>query len=197
MISELIKAQIRESIDAKLLILENKKIIDNIESVAKIIIECYKNGNKVLICGNGGSAADSQHLVGEFVSKFRFHRKSLGAISLNTNTSILTSIGNDYEYDYIFERQIEGLGNKGDVLIGISTTGSSNNISRAFKKAKSMGITTIGFLGKDGGENNIHTHISVIVPSNDTPRIQESHIMIGHIICDIVEQEICGESNNE
>lgn len=192
---EFIKKQILDSIEPKKNMLENPKYLNEIENISNILISAFKNGNKVMICGNGGSAADSQHIVGEFVSKFRIDRASLPAISLNTNTSIMTSIGNDYEYNFMFERQVEGLGKEGDVLIGISTSGNSKNITRAFIKAKSMGIKTIGFLGRDGGENREYADESIIVPSEDTPRIQESHIMIGHIICDIVEMTLFGEIN--
>jgi D-sedoheptulose 7-phosphate isomerase len=189
----LIIEQIQESIAAKSRMLENKRYIEEILKASEILIEAFKNGNKVLICGNGGSAADSQHIVGEFVSKFRIDRAALPAIALTTNTSIMTSIGNDYEYGFLFERQVEGLGKSGDVLIGISTSGNSSNISRAFKQAKKMGITSIGLLGRDGGENKEFADLSIIVPSQDTPRIQEAHIMVGHIICDIVEKTMFGE----
>ncbi|MPM35927.1 Phosphoheptose isomerase [bioreactor metagenome] len=192
---DFIKKQIIESIEPKKVILENDVYINKIVDISNILIKAFKEGNKVLICGNGGSAADAQHIVGEFVSKFRIDRASLPAIALNTNTSIMTSIGNDYEYNFMFERQVEGLGKSGDVLIGISTSGNSKNITRAFTKAKSMGITTVGLLGREGGENKEYADISFIVPSNDTPRIQESHIMIGHIICDIVEKTLFGDSN--
>ena len=190
-----IKEQIIASIEPKKIMLEEDMYIDKMQNISNILINAFKSGNKVLICGNGGSAADAQHIVGEFVSKFRIDRASLPAIALNTNTSIMTSIGNDYEYNFMFERQVEGLGKSGDVLIGISTSGNSKNISRAFIKAKSMGITTIGLLGRDGGENKEYTDISFIVPSDDTPRIQESHIMVGHIICDIVEKTLFGDEN--
>ena len=192
---EFIKEQIIASIEPKKIMLEEDMYIDKMQNISNILINAFKSGNKVLICGNGGSAADAQHIVGEFVSKFRIDRASLPAIALNTNTSIMTSIGNDYEYNFMFERQVEGLGKSGDVLIGISTSGNSKNISRAFIKAKSMGITTIGLLGRDGGENKEYTDISFIVPSDDTPRIQESHIMVGHIICDIVEKTLFGDEN--
>lgn len=192
---EFIKKQIIESIEPKKAMLENDIYLNKIEDISNILIKAFKSGNKVLICGNGGSAADAQHIVGEFVSKFRIDRASLPAIALNTNTSIMTSIGNDYEYNFMFERQVEGLGKTGDVLIGISTSGNSKNITRAFIKAKSMGITTVGLLGREGGENKEYADISFIVSSDDTPRIQESHIMIGHIICDIVEKTLFGDNN--
>lgn len=192
---EFIKKQIIDSIEPKKIILENDDYLNKIENISNILIEAFRKGNKVMICGNGGSAADSQHIVGEFVSKFRIDRASLPAIALNTNTSIMTSIGNDYEYNFMFERQVEGLGKEGDVLIGISTSGNSENITRAFIKAKNMGITTVGFLGRNGGKNKAYSDVAIVVPSNDTPRIQESHIMIGHIVCDIVEMTLFGEGN--
>ncbi|GKU27281.1 phosphoheptose isomerase [Clostridium folliculivorans] len=189
----LIINQINESIEAKRKMAEDDRYVDEILKASDTLIEAFKNGNKVLICGNGGSAADAQHIVGEFVSKFRLERASLPAIALTTNTSIISAIGNDYEYNFIFQRQVEGLGKRGDVLIGISTSGNSANITRAFKQAKKMGIYTIALLGKDGGENKEFADLPIIVPSEDTPRVQESHIMIGHIICDIVEKTLFGE----
>lgn len=190
---EFIQNQIKESIEAKEKILYDNEFLNKISKSAGLIIESYKKGNKVLICGNGGSAADSQHIAGELVSKFRIDRKALPAIALNTNTSILTAVGNDYDYSNIFERQVEAFGNQGDILIVISTSGNSKNITKALIKAKGLGVTTIALLGKDGGENSKYADISLIIPSNDTPRIQESHIMIGHIICDIVEKELFGK----
>lgn len=194
---QFIRNQIEDSIKAKRRMLQQDAYIDEIQNISDIILQAYKNGKKVLICGNGGSAADSQHIAGEFVSKFRIDRRALPAIALTVNTSVITSIGNDYDYCNIFERQVEAFGKEGDVLIGISTSGNSKNITLAFNKAKSLGIKTIGFLGKDGGENKDYCDLSIIVPSNDTPRIQESHIMIGHIVCDIVERELFGEKINE
>lgn len=189
--------QMRKSIEPKNIMIEDPEYIEKIELISSKIIDAYKSENKVLICGNGGSAGDAQHIAGEFVSKFRLERKALPAIALHTNTSVLTSIGNDYDYGFIFERQVEAFGQKGDILIGISTSGNSENITRAFKKAKELGVTSVGLLGKDGGENKEYSDISIIVPSNDTPRIQESHIMIGHIICDIVEKSLFGSDKIE
>ncbi|KHD35749.1 phosphoheptose isomerase [Clostridium acetobutylicum] len=192
-----IEAQIRSSIEAKEKILKDGQYIEQIQSIVEIVIQAYKSGKKVLLCGNGGSAADSQHIAAEFVSKFRLDRKALPAIALTVNTSVLTSIGNDYSYKNIFERQVEAFGQEGDVLIGISTSGNSENITLAFKKAREIGVTTIGFLGKDGGENKNYCDFPLIVPSEDTPRVQEAHIMIGHIVCDIVEKELFGEKVDE
>lgn len=170
--------------------LQDERFIEQIEEMAVKIIEAYNNGKKVLIFGNGGSAADAQHIAGELVSKFRLVRNSLPAIALTTDTSIMTSIGNDFGFTHVFEKQVEGLANEGDIVIGISTSGGSKNISLAFKMARRKGAYTIALLGKDGGENRKHANMALIVPSDDTPRIQESHIMIAHIICDIVEKSL-------
>ena len=143
--------------------------------------------------GNGGSAADAQHIAGELVGRFKKERKAIPAISLSTDTSILTAIGNDYGFEKVFERQIEALGNKGDVVIGISTSGNSENVYRAMKLAKKMGLTTIGLLGNDGGKIKNLSDIALVVPSKNTPRIQETHITIGHIICEGVERIISNE----
>lgn len=187
-----IREQIMQSIDAKQMMLRDESYIQMIQTIGDTIVSAYRKGNKLLVCGNGGSAADAQHIAGELVSKFRLERKGLPAIALHTNTSTLTAIGNDYDYSKVFERQIEAFGVAGDVLIGISTSGNSLNISKAFIRAKELGLTTVGFLGKDGGFNKNDADISIIVPSQDTPRIQEAHIMIGHIVCDIVEDTLFG-----
>ncbi|MCX7708732.1 MAG: D-sedoheptulose 7-phosphate isomerase [Clostridia bacterium] len=186
--------QINESSKLKQALLEKESYIETIDQMAGIILNAFKSGNKLLICGNGGSAADAQHIAGEFVGRFRLERKALPAIALNTNTSVLTSIGNDYDFSRIFERQVEAFGSKGDVLIGISTSGGSSNITRAFSKARETGITSLALLGKGGGENTKFADLSLIIPSFDTPRIQEAHIMIGHILCDIVEKGLFGNT---
>lgn len=187
-----IREQIMQNIYAKQAMLESDDYIAKIQEVSDIIIAAYRRGNKLLLCGNGGSAGDAQHIAGEMVSKFRLERKGLPAIALCVNTSVLTAIANDYEYSNVFERQVEALGGVGDVIIGISTSGNSANISKAFLRAKELGLTTVALLGKNGGENKKHADIAIIVPSEDTPRIQESHIMIGHIICDVVEDTLFG-----
>ncbi|AYD39331.1 D-sedoheptulose 7-phosphate isomerase [Clostridium fermenticellae] len=191
--NKLIKQQIMDSIGVKQEILADDKYIDLIQNISRVIINTYKNNGKVLICGNGGSAADSQHIAAEFVSKFKLDRKPISAIALTVNTSILTAVSNDYSYDNVFKRQVEAFGKKGDVLIGISTSGNSRNISLALEKATELGMISVALLGCDGGENKNFADLSIIVPSNDTPRIQESHIMIGHIVCDIVEKELFGK----
>lgn len=158
---------------------------------ADAIIKSLRNGGKVLFCGNGGSAADSQHLACEFIVKLTHNRPSLPAIALTTNTSHLTAISNDFSFDDIFSRQIEGLGRKGDVLVAISTSGNSPNILKAVDTAKAIGLYTIGFTGAKGDNFAKKVDIGIKVPSSSTQRIQESHILIGHIICELVETEFC------
>ena len=159
-----------------------------IEIAAKICIDSLKNGNKILIFGNGGSAADAQHIAAEIVGRYKTERKGLSAIALTTDTSILTSISNDYGYSYIFKRQVEALANDGDVLIGISTGGTSANVVSALKIAKKLGCQSIGFSGRDGGEFNSVCDVNLKAIAEDTPRIQEMHILFGHIICHLIDQ---------
>lgn len=192
MIDEIIK-QIEDSIDVKNKIVSDKELLTVIKEAASEIVSCYKNGGKLLLCGNGGSAGDAQHIAGEMVARFRLERKALSAIAFNTNSSVVTAIGNDYEYNYIFERQVEAFGHEGDVLISISTSGNSESVVRAINKASEMGIKTVSLLGKDGGRCNDISDFSIVIPSSDTPRIQESHIMVGHIICDMVERSLFGD----
>jgi len=160
-----------------------------IEVAAKLCINSLKNGGKILIFGNGGSASDAQHIASELVGRYKVERKGLAALALTTDTSALTSIGNDYGYLKIFERQIESLANKNDIAIGISTGGSSLNVIHGISAANKIGCKTIGFSGKDGGKFNELCDINIIVPSQDTPRIQEIHILIGHTICHLIDQE--------
>jgi len=160
-----------------------------VASSAKLCIDCLRNGGKILIFGNGGSAADAQHIAAELVGRYKTDRKGLFAIALTTNTSNLTAIGNDFGYAEIFARQIEALANKGDVVIGISTSGRSLNVINALKMASRLECNTIGFSGKDGGEMNEICNINIVAPSEDTPRIQEIHIIIGHTICHLIDQE--------
>jgi D-sedoheptulose 7-phosphate isomerase len=185
-----IKEQIKQSYETKQKIYNNENLLDSIEFLAKSCVEVYKNGKKTMLAGNGGSAADAQHIAAELVGRYGFDRPSIPSLALTTDTSNLTAIGNDYGYDKVFSRQLEGMGNKGDIFIGISTSGNSQNIINAFESAKTKGITTVAFVGKDGGKMAKMADISLIVPSNDTPRIQESHILIGHILCDIIEKEL-------
>ena len=160
-----------------------------IEIAAKLCIDSLKNGNKILIFGNGGSAADAQHIAAELVGRYKTERKGLSAIALTTDTSAITAIANDYGYLNVFDRQVEALANEGDVVIGISTGGTSANVISALKLANDLGCKTIGLSGKGGGEFNSLCDVNIIVPSEDTPRIQEMHIVIGHTICHLIDQE--------
>jgi len=161
---------------------------DHIEAAAKLCIDALKNGKKILIFGNGGSAADAQHIAAELVGRYKTERKGLPAIALTTDTSALTSISNDYGYDHVFDRQVEALANSGDVVIGISTGGNSGNVINGLQTAKELGCKLIGFSGRDGGEMNDLCDVNLVVPSEDTPRIQEMHIFIGHTICHLIDQ---------
>lgn len=188
-------SQIKDNIEVKNKILGNENYIELIITISNTIINAYNSNKKVLLCGNGGSAADAQHIAAELVSRFKLERRGLPAIALTANTSVLTAIGNDYNYDYIFEKQVEAFGQEGDVLIAISTSGNSPSIIKAIIKANNQGLKTVSLLGKDGGKCKDYSDINFIVPSDDTPRIQESHIMVGHIICDIVEKSLFGDEN--
>lgn len=181
---------IQKSIETKQQIVNNPEFIQKIQNCVDIVTKAFANGNKVWFCGNGGSAADAQHLAAEFSGRFYKDRKSLPSEALHCNTSYLTAVANDYSYDVIYSRLIEGLGSSGDVLIGISTSGNSKNILKAFEVAKNMGILNIAFTGKTGGSMKDCCEVLINVPSTDTPRIQESHILIGHIICQLVEENI-------
>lgn len=181
---------INQSIQTKQSLLEDSATIDLIQSMVELISSRFKNGQALYFCGNGGSAADAQHLAAEFSGRFYKDRAPLPSEALHCNTSYLTAVGNDYGYDFIYSRLIEGLGKKDDLLIGLSTSGNSTNIIEAFKKAQALGITTIGFTGSSGGQLKEFSDYLIKVPSNDTPRIQESHIMIGHIICELVEEHL-------
>ena len=185
-----IKSIIRNSIDVKELMYSDDKLIKVIENVVDVIVDCFNNGNKVLLCGNGGSAADAQHIAAEFSGRFYFDRDPLFAEALHVNTSYLTAVANDYGYDEIYARAVKGMGREGDVLIGMSTSGNSKNVLNAFKMAQEKGMRTILFSGESGGELKYWSDYLITVPSTDTPRIQESHIMIGHIICELVEEKI-------
>ncbi len=183
-----IQSIIRASIATKRIILEDENLIARIkESVEKITL-ALKNGNKLLFCGNGGSAADAQHLAAEFTGRFYRDRKALPAEALHVNTSYLTAVANDYSFDVVYSRLVDGIGNEGDVLVGLSTSGNSKNIVNALETAEKKNMLTIGFTGSSGGEMKNKCRILLNVPSDDTPRIQESHIMIGHIICQLVEE---------
>ena len=192
-INQYIKSHFEDSIQVKNQILQDKALIELIQKVALITTNAYKNGFKTMLAGNGGSAADAQHIAGEFVSRFYFDRPGIPSIALTTDTSILTAIGNDYGYDRLFARQVQAQGIKGDIFIGISTSGNSTNIIEALKVCKEKEIISIGLTGQSGGKMADLCDYCIKVPSNCTPRIQESHIVIGHIICAIVEEEIFGK----
>ena len=177
---------IRDSITVKEELLKN--YVPLIEKAAFKMSDCLKQGGKLLFMGNGGSASDSQHLAAEFVGRYEKERRALAAVALTTDTSILTAVGNDYGFEKIFERQIEALGKKGDVLFAISTSGNSKNVLRGVQKAKELGLYTIGFTGGTGGELKSLADLAMVVPSKKTSRIQESHILIGHILCECVDE---------
>lgn len=185
-----IQESIEQSIAVKQAILDNLDFMTRIEEAAGIMIESLKAGGKIHFCGNGGSAADAQHLAAELSGRFYFDRPPLNADALHCNTSYLTAVGNDYGYDVIFSRLIQGTGKKGDVLVGISTSGNSKNILKAYETCREMGIKTISFTGETGGSMKNLSDVLLNVPSKDTPRIQESHIMIGHIICELIESAL-------
>lgn len=186
--SDKIKSIIQSSIDVKKAVLADEKLVAQIQTVAEKVAEVFKAGGRVYFCGNGGSAADAQHLAAEFTGRFYHDREPLPAEALHCNTSFLTAVANDYSYDQIYERMIKAQGRKGDVLFGISTSGNSKNIILAQIEAQKRGMTVISFTGATGGKMKDSCDFLFNVPSTDTPRIQESHILIGHIICQLVEE---------
>jgi D-sedoheptulose 7-phosphate isomerase len=181
---------IQQSIAVKQVILADTGIISTIRQIAETCSQALCDGNKVMFCGNGGSAADAQHLAAELSGRFYFDRKPLAAEALSVNTSFLTAVSNDYSFEEIYARMVEGSGNSGDVLIGLSTSGNSENVIRAFKAAHNKGIFTVGLTGESGGKLAQLSDYIIRVPSSDTPRIQESHILIGHIICELIEKNL-------
>jgi len=187
---------ISEYIEGSILIKKElqKNHILQISQIVDVIIDAYRQGHKVIWFGNGGSAADAQHLACELVSKFYFERKALASIALTTNTSELTAIANDYSFDQVFARQVEALVNPGDVVIGISTSGNAQNVIEGIRTAKRLGAITVAFMGAKGGKLRGEVDYLIMVPSDDTPHIQESHIMIGHVLCYLVEKELFGEN---
>lgn len=188
--SKQIKDIITASIAVKKNILSDPQILQTVEACIALITAAFKNGNKVLFCGNGGSAADAQHLAAEFSGRFYINREALPAEALHCNSSYLTAVANDYSFDSIYSRLIQGIGNKGDILIGLSTSGNSKNIIKAFEVAQQKAMITVGFTGATGGDLKAFSDYLLNVPSTDTPRIQESHILLGHIICQLVEENI-------
>jgi D-sedoheptulose 7-phosphate isomerase len=190
---DFIRKQIEESLDIKKLILDDLLIQKTIKESAELCCVSLKNDKKIMFAGNGGSAADAQHLAGELVNRFGFERPGLSAIALTTDTSVMTSISNDSGFDNLFSRQVQALGKKGDVLIVLSTSGNSQNILEAIKEAKRIGISTIGLTGRSGGKMDLLCDVCLKVPSDETPRIQETHILIGHIICSLIENTLFGK----
>jgi D-sedoheptulose 7-phosphate isomerase len=181
---------IRKSIEVKENILLDKALHRVIYNSIDVIVNAFQSGNRVMFCGNGGSAADAQHLAAELSGRFYKDRKALPSDALHCNTSYLTAVANDYSYDVIYSRLVDGTMNSGDILIGLSTSGNSKNIINAFKTAKEKGIVTIGLTGIVGGEIAVLSDYLINIPSTDTPRIQEAHIMVGHIICELVESKL-------
>ena len=187
---DIVRRSIDASIATKQQILANEKLLNTINEVAQVMIKALREGKRVLWCGNGGSAADAQHLAAELSGRFYYDRPPLNSEALHCNTSYLTAVANDYGYDLIYSRMIDGACKPGDVLVGISTSGNSQNICNAFRKAKDLGLVTVAMTGESGGEMKKMADYLLNVPSSDTPRIQESHIMVGHIICEIVEAQM-------
>jgi len=179
---------ISESIEVKQQVLQDRELMQEVENIVEVIVQAFKQGHRIYFCGNGGSAADAQHLAAEFSGRFYKNRIALPAEALHTNTSYLTAVANDYGYDQVYSRLVEGITEKGDVLVGLSTSGNSPNIVEAFKVAREKGVITIAFTGESGGAMRSISDYLVNVPSKNTPRIQESHIMVGHIICELVEE---------
>jgi D-sedoheptulose 7-phosphate isomerase len=185
-----IKHIIEASITTKQDLLNDAKTLEVIQNIAAAIASSLKAGHKALFCGNGGSAADAQHIAAELSGRFYTDRDPLYAEALHVNSSYMTAVANDYSYDVVYSRMIKGCGRKGDVLVGISTSGNSKNVMLALEEAKKLGMITVGFTGASGGKMNDVCDYMVRIPSNDTPRIQESHILVGHIICQLIEEEL-------
>ena len=186
---EQIKKIIQSSIDVKLAVLENSILLKTILTITDVMVAALKSDRRIYFCGNGGSAADAQHLAAELTGRFYTDRKALAAEALHCNTSYLTAVANDYGFDEIYARMIEGIAQEGDVLVGLSTSGNSKNIINAFEKAKEQNVITVSFTGETGGVLKPLSNYCINVPSSDTPRIQETHILIGHIICQLVEEK--------
>lgn len=188
----MIKEKIQSSIDVKKAVLRDETLQQNLKEVSRQIIQCFNKGGKVLFCGNGGSAADAQHLAAELSGRFYFDRKPLPAEAVHVNTSFLTAVSNDYSFDKAYARYIESAGRKGDILIAISTSGNSKNIVEAMQQAHRSDMYVVAMTGETGGKMKEHADLLLNVPSRDTPRIQEVHILLGHILCEIVEKELFG-----
>lgn len=192
---EKIKKIIEASIQTKQQVLESEDLLQTLSSIVKATVKALESGNRIYFCGNGGSAADAQHLAAEFSGRFYTDRRALPAEALHCNTSYLTAVANDYSYDVVYSRLVDGICNKGDVLIGLSTSGNSANIVKAFESARAKGVVTIGFTGMTGGIMKGLSDYLINIPSTDTPRIQECHILLGHIYCQLVEEAVFAGSN--
>jgi D-sedoheptulose 7-phosphate isomerase len=189
----ILQKRIQQSIDTKQAILQNAQLLGITAQVAQLIIDAYKAGNKVLWCGNGGSAADAQHLAAELSGRFYFDRPPLNSDAMHVNTSYLTAVGNDYGYDVVYSRLIKAIGNRGDILIGMSTSGNSANVINAMAQARTQGVITVAMTGETGGKMKAEADYLINVPSTDTPRIQECHMLLGHTLCELVEMELFGK----
>ena len=187
---DLIRRNISDSISVNQKLLKNDTILTEITKVVDLIVEAFNNGNKLLFCGNGGSAADAQHLAAEFSGRYYLNRPPLHAEALHTDTSFMTAVSNDFSFDEVYARLIQGIGKQGDILIGMSTSGNSKNVIKALEEAKKKNIITIGFTGKANGNMKPYCDFLINIPSDDTPRIQECHLMLGHAICELVEKEL-------
>jgi D-sedoheptulose 7-phosphate isomerase len=185
-----IKEVIKDSIEVKNAILEDENLLKIIDEVVKVCVDCLRNDGKVLFCGNGGSAADAQHLAAELSGRFYYDREPLFAEALHVNTSYLTAVANDYSYDEVYARLVKSKGRKGDVIIGLSTSGNSGNVVRAFEVAHERDMITVGLTGETGGKMKACSDYLLNIPSTDTPRVQEAHILVGHIICELIESEM-------
>ena len=197
MTMEKIKNIIQSSIEVKQQVLKNDELLQTVQQVATVITDAFKNGHRVYFCGNGGSAADAQHLAAEFSGRFYTDRKALPSEALHCNTSYLTAVANDYSYDMVYSRLIDGIAQPGDVLVGLSTSGNSANIVKAFETARAKGVVTVGFTGLGGGVMRPLSDYLINIPSTDTPRIQESHILLGHIVCQLVEEAYFSTDENK
>lgn len=191
---DFIKTRIQASADLKSSLLSNQAILQTVEQVVQHIVTSYQNGGKVLWCGNGGSAADSQHLAAELSGRFYYDRAPLNSEALHVNTSYITAVANDYSYDQIYSRLVKAMGRPGDILIGLSTSGNSANVIHAFDQANELGMITVGMTGETGGKMKDHCKYLINIPSKDTPRIQECHMLLGHTICELVEIQLFPKS---
>lgn len=186
----LLQSRITASVQLKQQLLSNTPLLETVTQVAEMAADAYRNGNKVMWCGNGGSAADAQHLAAELSGRFYYDRPPLNSDAFHVNTSYLTAVANDYSYDQVYSRLVQAMCRKGDILIGLSTSGNSGNVVKAFEKAREMGVITVGFTGETGGKMKPFSDYLINIPSTDTPRIQECHMLLGHTLCEIVEQQL-------